>query len=227
MCLSVYARSANQLVDQLVSQTLGVVSKHVKGGVSQWLDQVNFPQESTQQISNYMTETFTNPTILELRSFIKSEIDQVLEKTKNSKKSVKQTVDLFKSVASISEKITQKIKLNALEWSKVHQKLSNKFEQRAVNHRPGLAKRMTKDVKNAENRKKFRFPHLFDESTFTSSLIDFFFNQIAMLPLYNIFDNTFNGIMSLFVVQNFMVSPLFNRIMYGYYLYTDDSQDFI
>ena len=207
--LTLYAKSDKEMVNALVESTVSLVSRNLEARVSHLLNQIELPTKSLKnELSKYVNETFIIPTIAEERSLLRREIHRVLE--------IKQPVRPLKVFYSISDKMIKMMQYNFLKWIQYH-----KHQTHLINNRKGLKKR---DFTDDEG---YQFPHLFDGSGVFSTLIDYFFYTIALTPLYNLFDNqSFKGVLQIWLIQNFMVNPLYNRLMYGYYLYQPDQYEY-
>ena len=101
-------------INALVDVSIKGVEESMKKSVSKWVNKFNLPFESAKQsITEYVTKTFTDPTILELRSFLKNEITLVMQKP--------QKVDLIENiVSSLSSKIRKQVQSRAKDWTKAH-----------------------------------------------------------------------------------------------------------
>jgi hypothetical protein len=206
---AIYAKSDTQMVDELVESTIGLVSRNLKSRVSKWLDQITTLQISSKnELSEYLQETFIDPTLVKTSALIRREINQVLEG--------KLLIHPLKIFYSMSDKIIHTIQKSAFKWTQ-----DQKYKMPQINNESGLRKRQTR-----EDSAGYRFPHLFDNPGLLSGLVDWFFYTTALFPLYNMFDNTLQGNFYLWLIQNFMVSPVFNRLMYGYYFYQADEYEY-
>jgi hypothetical protein len=210
-----FARSENILIDQVVDSTMTIISNQLNKGLLQRINAIKFPSESARkEFSEHVSQTLTKPLLAQERLLVQSEVDKVLE--------VKQSVHLLKALKSLCNKIIEKIKVNTQQWAKKHIVANGNM----IN---SLSKRGSDE---SESGKLYKFPHIFSERTFTSSLLEQFFWLQAINPLQFLFANGNNGILDLngnfnyWLLTNFLVSPLFNRIMYGYYFYEDDKVEY-
>ena len=215
-----YAKPDNRVMDQLVDSTMRIVSNELNQRVSRSIDQIDFPTDSFEKtFSKYVKETLTNPTLAEERLMIINDV-QVLQE--------KQFAHPLKAFKSLAKKIIQKIQLNTQKWV-LDQK--NIMTSKNIKNTNLLSKRASNDdVEELDNAKSYRFPHLFEDNSALSMVVDQFFWIFAIAPVQSMVfvmgDSIWTSSFYLWLLQNFMIQPFYNRLMYGYYLYKQDKVEY-
>jgi hypothetical protein len=205
---AINAKSDTEMADELVGSTISLISQDLNARISKLLDQNEILRDSKSELSEYLQETFIDPTLVKTSSLIRGEINQLLEG--------KLVVHPLKIFYSLSGKIIHTIQKSAFQWT---QDQKNKMLQ--INNESGLKKRQY-----IEDSKGYRFPHLFDNPGFLSGIMDWFFYSAALYPVYNMFENNSEGNFKVWLISNFLFSPFYNRLMYGYYFYQPDEYEY-
>ena len=101
-------------INALVDVSIKGVEESMKNSISKWVNSFNFPLESAKQsVIEYVSRTFTKPTVLELRLLLKNEITLAIQKPHK--------VDLMEHiVSSLSTKISRQVQSRAKDWTISH-----------------------------------------------------------------------------------------------------------